>query len=158
MTNAVHRRGFLAASTLAIPALAMGSISSTKSVISDDSEFDNYMKQANQHLKSMRTPIKTLTEEWHWGDTAFAANQIAILLLQSAEVADQAPIPEKLQDKYAGKDSEFVRDLRLQLAEGATACIDLSKALWSQDRKAAQEKYNNLRAVKKFSHQEFSSD
>ncbi|MDF1809339.1 MAG: hypothetical protein P1U42_06555 [Phycisphaerales bacterium] len=158
MTSAVHRRGFLAASTLAIPAIALGSISNTKSLDSGDSEFDNYMKQANQHLKSLRTPMRTLTEDWHWGDSAFAANQIAILLLQSAEVASQAPIPERHKEKYKGKDSEFERDLRLQLADGAATCIALSKALWSKDREVAMEKYNNLRSIKKLGHEEFTED
>lgn len=136
----------------------MGSVSNTKPVIADDSEFDNYMKQANQHLKSMRTPMRTLSEEWHWLDAAFAANQITILLLQSAEAAGQAPIPEHLQDKYAGKDADFVRDLRLQLADGAAASIELSKALWTRDDQAAKEHYNSLRSSKKKGHEEFTSD
>ncbi len=158
MTPSIHRRAFLATSTLAIPAIALGSGFNQPVPVKADTEFDNYMKQANQHLKSLRTPMRTLDEEWQWSDAAFAANQITILLLQCAEIAEQASIPERSKEKYKDNEKDFIRDLRIQLADGATASLELAKSLWSQDRPSAKEHYNALRSSKKLGHEEFTED
>ena len=102
--------------------------------------------------------MRTLDEEWQWSDAAFAANQITILLLQCAEIAEQASIPERSKEKYKDNEKDFIRDLRIQLANGATASLELAKSLWSQDRPAAKEHYNALRSSKRIGHEEFTED
>ena len=162
MTSAVHRRAFLAATTLAVPAIALAGVSAnanmTTDVANDPMEFGALMKQAGRHLKTMRTPMRSLDNDASWDDAAFYANQVTILLAQCIELADQAHIPEHLEAKYADNKAHFTRDLRLQLADCASETIALSKALWSKDQDAAKAHYKTIKGMKKTGHEEFTGD
>ncbi len=158
MTSAVHRRAFLAATTLAVPSLAFAGVSADANRANEPMDFGKLMKQANRHLKSMRTPMRSLESEDQWETAAFYANQITILLAQCIEVADQVHIPPQSEAKYENNKAKFVTDLRLSLTAGASASIELSKALWLKDEQAAKQFYSQLKRVRNDGHSEFQDD
>ena len=161
MTSPVHRRAFLAATTLAVPAIALAGVSANANMttnIAEPMEFGKLMKQANRHLKSMRTPMRSLDTDASWDAAAFLANQITILLAQCIEVADQVHIPPQSEAKYADNKSAFTTDLRLAVSTAAITSINLSQALWSKDEQAAKSAYSKIRMIRNDGHGEFQDD
>ena len=162
MTSPVHRRAFLAATTLAVPAIALAGVSGDAHVANElanePMEFDDLMKQIGRHLKTMRTPMRSLDTNGAWDDMAFYANQISILLVQSIEAAEQVHIPIQSEAKYEDNKAQFVTDLRMGLAAGATSSIELSKALWLKDEQAANQFYSQLKRIRNDGHSQFQDD
>jgi len=161
MTSAVRRRAFLAAATLAVPAIALAGV--TANAHAGDSaagpmKFEDLMKQAGRHLKSMRTPIRSLDNDASWDEAAFLATQITVLLAQCIEVADQVHVPVQSQAKYADNKSAFTNDLRLAVSTAAITSINLSQALWNKDEQAAKAAYSKIRMIRNDGHGEFQDD
>ena len=161
MTSAVHRRAFLAATTLAVPAIALVGVSANAhagDLAAGAMEFEDLMKQTGRHLKSMRNPMRSLDNDASWDEAAFLATQITILLAQCIEAAEQVHVPVQSEDKYADNKSAFTNDLRLAVSDAAIASINLSKALWSKDEQAAKAAYSKVRMIRNDGHGEFQDD
>ena len=159
MSNAsVHRRAFLATSTLALPALAFASGTTKAASTAEPMEFEDLMKQVGRNLKTVRKSIASLKSPADWDDASFYSNEITILLAQCIAAAEQVHIPPQAKAKYAGDKAQFTTDLRLKLAEGVKGSADLSIALWQQDEQAAKAKYNALRSIRNHGHDEFQDE
>ena len=162
MTSAVHRRAFLAATTLAVPAVAFAGVAAdvhdADQRVIEPMKFEDLMKQIGRHLKTMRSPMRSLDTNGAWDDMAFYSNQISILLVQSIEAAEQVHIPIQSKAQYENNEAQFVTDLCLGLAAGAIASIELSKALWRKDEQAAKQFYSQLKQIRNDGHSQFQDD
>ncbi len=159
MTSPVRRRAFLAATTLAVPAIALAGVSANAHMIADEPmDFEDLMKQIGSHLKTMRGSMRSLESNGSWDDMAYYANQISILMVQSIEAAEQVHVPMQSEAKYKDNQAQFVTDLRMSLADGAISSIELSKALWLKDAQSASQHYSQLKKVRNDGHSEFQDD
>lgn len=121
-------------------------------------EFHELMEQAGKHLKSMRKHLENLDSPGARDDAAFLANQVTILLAQCVMVADQAPIPEQSDEKYAGDKERFDNDLRIKLTYAVTGSAELGRALLMGEDDDAISLYGKLRKHRKEGHGEFKED
>jgi predicted nucleic-acid-binding protein len=158
MTSTVHRRSFIAAATLAVPAVALSAMPASARMPAAVMEFDDLMKQAGGNFKDLRSPMRSLTEAYEWESASYNANQLTILFAQCIIVADQVHIPDHAKAKYEDNEADFIRDLRISLADAAGISANLSKALLSEDRDAANDEYRKLRSIKGFGHDSFGED
>lgn len=156
MQRHLQRRAFIAASALTIPSIALARTSGSSQP--GGMEFEDLMKQAGKNLKSMRRPMQTLDNDASRDEAAFLANQVTILLAQSIEAAEQAPIPERSAAKYAGDKVKFARDLRAKLTEAVGSANELCRALLLGEKDAAAAHYDALRTVRKEGHDEFEEE
>lgn len=158
MQRNLKRRAFLAASALSIPTIAFARTSASGTIQPGAMEFEDLMKQAGRHLKSMRDPMQSLDAPGSRSDAAFYANQITILLAQCIATADQAPIPERSQAKYAEDKDRFTTDLRIKLGSAASASVALCRQLLLGNDQEANSLYDALRNERKQGHDEFEEE
>lgn len=158
MSNSIQRRSFLAAGAISIPsiALAKGINLNTSSTLA--SQFEDYMKQAGDHLKSMRGLMRNLDAPGARPDAIYYANQVTILLAQCIEHAEQAPIPERSESKYNGDKEQFATDMRIKLTEAVSASNSLARQLLMGNDAEATSLYGALRTVRKEGHDEFEEE
>jgi len=153
----MKRRAFLAAGAVAVPSVALARVSTIDNTAVQP-DFEDLMKQAGNHLKSLRDPMRSLDNPAVRDDAAFLANQITILLAQCVEVADQAQIPEQAKAKYDGNKERFVTDLRLRLTQSVKASNDLAHQLLLGNEREATAMYTELRNQRKEGHNTFKED
>ncbi len=153
-----NRRAFLAAGAVAIPTIALAKGIGLRGSAADDSQFDDYMKQARDHLKSMRGAMRSLDDPAQRNDAAFLANQISVMMTKCIEVADEVSIPERDQAQYADNPGQFYTDLRIGLTKAATASVALTRALLQGDAEEARQQFNALREANKRGHEKFKED
>lgn len=158
----VDRRAFLAAGAISIPSLAIAKNARLDSALTLDSrldgQFEDGMKQASGHVKTMRGLMRNLDRPGVRADAAFYANQITILLAQCVEHAEQAPIPERSAAKYEGDKEQFTTDMRIKLTEAVSAANSLARQLLLGNDAEAAKLYNALRQVRKEGHDEFEEE
>ncbi|MGV6814787.1 MAG: hypothetical protein ACWA5W_07260 [Phycisphaerales bacterium] len=155
MTSSLHRRAFIAASTLSIPTIALAS---GMPKLNEQMDFHDLMKQIGRNLKSMRKSMRSLETDAQWSDAAFLANQIALLMTQCIEAADQVDIPSQAKDQYAGDKAQFTTDLQLQLAEGVITATELFKELLNKNKLGATDLYGSLRMIRNDGHGAFQEE
>lgn len=155
MTSSLHRRAFIATTAISVPTIALASGIPN---INEQMKFHDLMKQIGRNLKSMRKPMRSLETDAQWSDAAFLANQIALLLTQCIESADQVEIPSQAKDQYAGNKAQFTTDLQLQLAEGVIAATELFKELLNKNKLGAADLYGSLRMIRNDGHSAFQED
>ena len=155
MTTSFNRRSFIAAGTLAVPAVALARIPTTNTSAASAMKLHDLMEQANDHMRSLRGSIRSLDNASAREDAAFLANQITILLAQSIEVADQAELPEEAKAKYADDEAQFYTDFRLKLAESVSASVALTRQILLGNQAEASNLYRSLNDEKKEGHRAF---
>ena len=158
MKPSVNRRAFIAAGAVAVPTLAFARGINLSSGVALDSQFDDYMKQTRDHVKSLRNLMRGLQDEANRKEAAFLANQVSIMMSQCVEVADQAHMPERTEAKYEGNKDLYVNDLRIGLTKAATASVALTRALLEGDRAEATRQYDALREANRAGHDAFKED
>lgn len=158
MQRALKRRTFLAVGALSLPSIALARGTSSGVSELQPMEFEDLMKQAGRNMKSMRGPMKALDAPGSRDEAAFQANQLTILFAQCIATADQAPIPERSKDKYAGNESQFTTDLRIKLGSAASASVALCRQLLLGNDEEAQSLYDALRIERNEGHDEFEED
>lgn len=153
-----NRRVFLATGAIAIPSIALAKGIAIKPDAWVHGPFEDNMKQANDHLKTMRGLMRDLTRPGARDDAAFLANQITILMAQCVEHAKDVHIPEASKAKYADNQEQFTTDLRIKMTATISAANALSRALLMGNDEEATNLYNSLRAERKEAHDEFKVD
>jgi hypothetical protein len=158
MNSAVCRRSFLAAGVVSVPSIALAGAGAFTADTNAGLEFHELMEEAGRHLKSMRKHLEDLDSPGARDDAAFLANQVTILLAQCVMVADQAPIPERSEEKYDGDKERFDNDLRIKLTYAVTRSAELGRALLMGEDDEAITLYGNLRKERKEGHKEFEEE
>lgn len=153
-----NRRAFLATGAIAIPSIALAKGMSVNALTTLDGPFEDNMKQANDHLKSMRGLMRALERPGARADAAYLANQITILMAQCVEHAKDVHIPEASKAKYADNQEQFTTDLRIKMTATISAANSLSRALLMGNDEEANNLYNSLREERKEAHDEFKVD
>jgi hypothetical protein len=158
MSNrATNRRAFLATGAIAIPSIALAKgINLNTSTL--DGPFEDNMKQANDHLKTMRGLMRALDRPGARADAAHLANQITILMAQCVEHAEEAHIPQRSEAKYANDKEQFTTDMRIKLMSTVSASNALARQLLLGNDEEAASLYASLREERKEGHDEFKED
>ncbi len=157
---AVHRRAFLATTAIAIPSLALarGATGGVGAGADAHEAFEEAMEQAGDALKAMRGPLRRLDDPAQREQAALLANQIAMHMTQAIANAEGNHIPAQATSAYGQDAARFVKDLRIQITEGASASIALARALWQGDDEAVQTHYDALRSARKQGHDAFKPE
>jgi hypothetical protein len=158
MSNPIQRRSFLAAGAISIPTIALAKGINLSAASALDSQFEDCMKQAGDHLKTMRGLMRDLNAPGARPDAIYYANQITILLAQCIEHAEQAHIPERSESKYNGDTAQFATDMRIKLTEAVSASNSLARQLLMGNDAEATSLYASLRTVRKEGHDEFEEE
>lgn len=158
MSNTMKRRAFLAAGALSIPSIALAKGIGLGSTTSLDGPFEDYMKQADNHLRTMRGLMRALDRPGARDDAAFYANQITILLAQCVQHAEDLKVPEPLKAKYAEDEAQFTKDMRIKLTESVSAANALARQLMLGNDTESSRLYSSLRTSRKEGHDEFKVD
>ncbi len=158
MSNTMKRRAFLAAGAVSIPSLALAKGIRLGSTASLHGPFEDYMKQANDHLKVMRGLMRDLDRPGARDDAAFYANQITILLAQCVQHAEDLKVPEPLKARYAQDEAQYTLDMRIKLTESISAANELARQIMLANDTEANNLYASLRATRKEGHDEFKVD
>ena len=154
----MNRREVLTAGMVAVPALALTSRAVFASGMRSGMEFHDLMKQAGDHLKSMRPYLEDLEAPGARDEAAFLANQVTILMAQSLMVADQVEVPVRSAKKYEGKKDDFANKLRIGLADSIDASNAMCTALLAGKDERAITYYGKLRKERKDGHDTFKED
>ena len=157
MKSTVHRRVFIAATTLAIPSIAIaGGLSREGSM--EQVKFHDLMKQIGKSYKAMRSPMRSLETQDQWETASFYASEMTILLAQAIAAAEQVDIASQSKSDYDGDKEAYTNALRNNLADTAIATLTLSKALWNKDRDTAKSTFGTLRLARNDGHAQFQED
>lgn len=158
MSNTMKRRAFLAAGAISIPSIALAKGFNLSTTATLHGPFEDNMKQANDHLKTMRGLMRALDRPGAREDAAFYANQITILLAQCVQHAEELKIPDQLKAKYAEDEAQFTKDMRIKLTESISAANALARQIMLANDAEASNLYASLRATRKEGHDEFKVD
>lgn len=158
MSNPIQRRSFLAAGAISIPSIALAKGINLSAPSTNSSQFEDYMMQAGDHLKTMRGLMRNLDAPGARPDAIYYANQITILLAICIEHADQPPIPERSKDKYNGDKEQFANDMRIKLTSAVSAANSLARQLLLGNDEEATSIYASLRQERKEGHDEFEEE
>jgi hypothetical protein len=157
MKSTVHRRAFIAATTIAIPSIAIAGVLPRQGSM-EQMDFHDLMKQIGKSYKAMRAPMRSLETEDQWETASFYANEMTILLAQAIAAAEQVDIASQSKSDYDGDKVAYTNNLRIVLADTAITTLTVSKALWSKEKEAAKSAYAKLRIFRADGHAEFQED
>lgn len=147
MPHPTDRRAFLAATALAVPALAVTRVPAATRTTKDDdtTDFEHHITSATQALDHLRRPMRAIDDLKNRADAAMLANAITIHLANATKHADQAQPPEHADHERS------VNDLRLELTRAVSAANALSRQLWlghtAEPKKIYQDVQSNINTI-----------